>query len=279
MSNTVVRYDAAANSWETLANYPKSVAFASCGAIDGKLYCAGGNDGASCAEVGYVYDPGANAWSPIADAPADHWAASYAVAGGKLLVVGGVQAGAVTNAGFAYDPAADTWAALPNANLPRYRGGAACGFYKVGGSSGGFTATVDSEALPGLEDCAESSADVSWLSIDKTEATLAPGASTTVKVDAHRERRPAGHLQRVGHDRREHAVPVAPVDVTMNVTPPTTWSKLIGTVTGRQLVRCHGSAPGCDRPGRLVGPVVHLHHRQATASTPTGWTVATTRSP
>ena len=187
-------------------NYPKSVAFASCGAIDGKVYCAGGNDGTNSLKSAYVYDPGANSWSAVADAPADHWAASYAVAGGKLLVVGGVQAGAVTNAGFAYDPAADTWSALPNANLPRYRGGAACGFYKVGGSSGGFTATVDSEALPGLEDCAESSADVSWLSIDKTEATLAPGASTTVKVTLTANVDQPGTYTGVGHDRREHAV-------------------------------------------------------------------------
>ncbi|WP_460664915.1 S8 family serine peptidase [Kribbella swartbergensis] len=232
MSNTVVRYDAAANSWETLPNYPKSVAFASCGAIDGKLYCAGGNDGSTSHKAAYVFDPGTNAWSPVADAPSDHWAASYAVAGGKLLVVGGVQAGAVTNAGFAYDPAADAWSALPNANLPRYRGGAACGFYKVGGSSGGFTATVDSEALPGLEDCAESSADVSWLSIDKTEATLAPGASTTVKVTLAASVDQPGTYSGSVTIGENTPYQVAPVAVTMNVTPPTTWSKLQGTVSG-----------------------------------------------
>ncbi|WP_242002104.1 S8 family serine peptidase [Kribbella steppae] len=232
MSNTVVRYDATANSWETLPNYPKSVAFASCGAIDGKLYCAGGNDGTNSLKSAYVFDPGTNAWSPVAEAPADHWAASYAVAGGKLLVVGGVQAGAVTNAGFAYDPAADSWSALPNANLPRYRGGAACGFYKVGGSSGGFTATVDSEALPGLEDCAESSADVSWLSIDKTEATLAPGASTTVKVTLTANVDQPGAYTGSVTIGENTPYQVEAVGVTMNVTPPTTWSKLLGTVTG-----------------------------------------------
>jgi subtilisin family serine protease len=232
MSNTVVRYDPAANAWETLANYPQSVAFASCGAIDGLLYCAGGNTGSASLTAGYVYDPSANAWSPIANAPADHWAASYAVAGGKLLVVGGVQAGAVTNAGFAYDPAAGTWAALPNANMPKYRGGAACGFYKVGGSSGGFNATADSEALPGLEDCAESSADVSWLGIDKTEATLAPGASTTVKVTLSATVDQPGKYSGQVTIRENTPYSVTPVAVTMTVTPPTTWSKLMGTVTG-----------------------------------------------
>lgn len=244
MSNTVVRYDAGSNAWETLANYPQSVAFASCGAIDGKLYCAGGNDGVNSLKSAYVYDPGADSWTAIADAPADHWAASYAVAGGKLLVVGGVQAGAVTNAGFSYDPSSDSWTALPNANLPRYRGGAACGFYKVGGSSGGFTATVDSEALPGLEDCSESSADVSWLSLDQTEATLAPGQSTTVKVTLTANVDQPGAYTGAVTIGENTPYNVAAVGVTMNVTPPNTWSKLLGTVTGVSSSGATAALPG-----------------------------------
>ncbi|MFC6162341.1 S8 family serine peptidase [Kribbella jiaozuonensis] len=244
MSNTVVSYDAASNTWATLANYPQSVAFASCGAIDGKLYCAGGNDGVNSLKSAYVYDPGADSWTAIADAPADHWAASYAVAGGKLLIVGGVQAGAVTNAGFSYDPASDSWTALPNSNLPRYRGGAACGFYKVGGSSGGFTATADSEALPGLEDCTESSADVSWLSLDKTEATLAPGQSTTVKVTLTANVDQPGAYTGAVTIGENTPYNVAAVGVTMNVTPPNTWSKLLGTVTGVSSSGATAALPG-----------------------------------
>ncbi|WP_371403815.1 S8 family serine peptidase [Kribbella sp. NBC_00662] len=244
MSNTVVRYDAGANTWETLANYPQSVAFASCGAIDGKLYCAGGNDGTNSLKSAYVYDPSADSWTAIADAPSDHWAASYAVAGGKLLVVGGVQAGAVTNAGFSYDPASDSWTALPNANLPRYRGGAACGFYKIGGSSGSFNATVDSEALPGLEDCAESSADVSWMSLDKTEATLAPGQSTTVKVTLTANVDQPGAYTGAVTIGENTPYNVAAVGVTMNVTPPNTWSKLQGTVTGVSSSGATAALPG-----------------------------------
>jgi subtilisin family serine protease len=247
MSNTVVRYDPAANAWETLANYPKSVAFASCGAIDGNVYCAGGNDGANSLKSAYVYDPTADSWSPVTDAPTDHWAASYAVAGGKLMIIGGVQAGAVTNAGFAYDPASNSWSALPNANQPRYRGGAACGFYKVGGSSGGFNSTADSEALPGLEDCAESSADVSWLSIDKTEATLAPGESTTVKVTLTASVDQPGTYTGAVTIGENTPYSVAAVDVTMNVTPPNTWSKLQGTVTG-----VSSSGTTAPLPGAIV---------------------------
>ena len=58
----------------------------------------------------------------------------------------------------------------------------ACGVYKIGGSSGGFTATVDSEMLPGFEDCGSSAADVEWMSLNRTSASLAPGASVTVRV-------------------------------------------------------------------------------------------------
>ena len=69
----------------------------------------------------------------------------------------------ITNRTFAYDPAAGAWSDLPNSNTARYRGGMACGVYKIGGSSGGFTATVDSETLPGFEDCGRSAADVEWM--------------------------------------------------------------------------------------------------------------------
>ncbi|SNY69434.1 S8 family serine peptidase [Paractinoplanes atraurantiacus] len=231
MSNSVVRYDASADTWETLANYPKSLAFASCGGIDGTVYCSGGNDGNASQKASYAFDPAAGTWSPIADAPSDHWAASFAVANGKLLVVGGSQANAVTNAGFAYDPAAGAWAALPNANTARYRGAAACGFYKVGGSSGGFTATTSSEALPGLEECAEGG-DVSWMTIDKPSVTLAPGKKVTVTVGFTAAVDQPGTYSGLVALKENTPYTVVPVDVTLNAAPPKTWAKLMGTVTG-----------------------------------------------
>ncbi|MFI7519691.1 S8 family serine peptidase [Micromonospora globbae] len=240
MSSSVVRYDPGSDSWETLPEYPKSVAFASCGGIDGKVYCSGGNDGASAHKASYVFDPGANTWSPIADAPVDAWASSFAVANGKLLVVGGVQAGAVTNAGFAYDPSTESWSTLPNANAPRYRGGAACGFYKVGGSSGGFTSTRDSEVLPGFEQCAAEAGDVSWMTIDKSAVTLAPGEKVTVTVGMTANVDQPGAYSGQVTIKENTPYTVAPVVVTMNAVAPKTWGKLMGTVTGNG---CQGSAP------------------------------------
>ncbi|MCW3814039.1 S8 family serine peptidase [Micromonospora sp. DR5-3] len=237
MSNSVVRYDAGSDTWETLPNYPKSVAFASCGGIDGVVYCTGGNDGSAALKAGYAFDAGANAWTAIADAPADTWASSFAVANGKLLVVGGVQGGAITNAGFAYDPGSNAWSNLPNANTARYRGGAACGFYKIGGSSGSFNATPDSEALPGFEECAEGPADVSWMTIDKTSATLAPGEKVTVTVGMTANVDQPGTYTGSIAIKENTPYTVQPVPVTMKATPPGTWGKLMGTVTG---TNCQG---------------------------------------
>lgn len=241
MSNDVVRYDPGSDAWEALPDYPKAVAFLSCGGIGGIVYCAGGNDGTAAQKAGYAFDPGTNAWTAIADAPVDNWASSFAVANGKLLVVGGSQGGAITNAGFAYDPATNSWSNLPNANTARYRGGAACGFYKVGGSSGGFTATADSEALPGFEECAEASADVSWLTIDKTAATLAPGEKVTITVGIAATVDQPGTYSASILIKEDTPYTVQPVSVKMTAQQPTTWGKLMGTVTGTS---CQGaSAP------------------------------------
>ncbi|MFI7489957.1 S8 family serine peptidase [Micromonospora echinaurantiaca] len=260
MSNSVVRYDPAGDSWETLPNYPKSVAFASCGGIDGVVYCTGGNDGSASQKASYAFDPGANAWTAIPDAPADNWASSFAVANGKLLVVGGSQGGAITNAGFAYDPATNAWSNLPNANTARYRGGAACGFYKIGGSSGSFTATPDSEVLPGFEECAEAAADVSWMTIDKTSATLAPGEQVTVTVGMTANVDQPGTYTASVAIKENTPYTVSPVAVTMNVNPPKTWGKLMGTVTGT-------SCQGVSSP--LSGAVVQVD------SWAMSWTFAT----
>jgi hypothetical protein len=247
MSNDVVRYDPGADSWETLPDYPKSVAFASCGGIGDVVYCSGGNDGSASQKGGYAFDTAGGTWTPIADAPADHWADSYAVANGKLLVVGGSQGGAITNVGFSYDPEANAWASLPNANTARYRGAAACGFYKVGGSSGQFNATDSGEVLPGLEECAAAS-DVSWLTIDTPSVTLAPGKKATVTVGITAAVDQPGAYTGLVTIKENTPYTVQPVGVTLNAAPPKTWAKLTGTVTG---LVC-GGASGSPLPGATV---------------------------
>jgi N-acetylneuraminic acid mutarotase len=146
-------YDPATNTWAAASAYPRKVSFLGCGAISGKLYCAGGFDhdlglGTSAA---YVYDPQASAWSPIADLPVGLWGGRYTAASGQLLISGGMTrfGSKLTNQGFAYDPGTSTWAPLPSTSDLTYRGGSACGFYKIGSldSYGDVFATV--QQLPG----------------------------------------------------------------------------------------------------------------------------------
>ncbi|KRF15511.1 peptidase S8 [Nocardioides sp. Soil797] len=247
MSNEVAAYDAASDSWATLADYPEPVAFASCGGIDGKVYCTGGNGGAAGTAHSYVYDPGADSWTAIEDAPTDTWASQYAVANGMLVVNGGVQAGAISNATFAYDTASETWVDLPNSNTPRYRGGASCGVYKIGGSSGNFNAAPDSEMLPGMEDCGTTAADVEWLSVSPAKAILAPGQSVMVKITMDPNvAQPGTYTAKVGI-KEDTPQKITPIDVTMEVTPPGTWGKLMGRVTG---ISCAGE------PSPIAGATV-----------------------
>lgn len=248
MSNAVQAYDPGTDSWSELADYPDSVAFASCGALDGAIYCTGGNDGSAATAASYTYDPGADSWTEVADAPVDTWASAYAAAGGMLVVTGGVQGGAITNATFGYDPASDSWSDLPNSNVARYRGGAACGLYKVGGSSGSFNAAPESELLPGL-DCASSAADVPWLSVRPTSATLAPGESMRVVVTTDPDVAQPGVYRAAVTIGEDAPGSVDPVAVTMTVTPPRAWGKLVGTVLGQ-------SCTGATAP--LAGATVQV---------------------
>jgi hypothetical protein len=207
------------------------------------VYCAGGINGATTYTSGNVYDPGSDSWSPIADMPVDLWGGVSGAPTGQLVISGGViqQSSLVTNQGYAYDPSSDSWSSIANAQFPRYRAGGGCGFYKIGGSSGGFSPTPDSELLgPVLDQCGTS--DVPWLDENPAEFDVPAGSSVdvTVTLSATTD---AGVLQPGTYtaDILVNAdVPqtIDPIDVTMNVTPPRNWGKLQGTVTG---TACDGS--------------------------------------
>ena len=238
-------YDPAADSWSTVASYPEPTSWESCGAIDGKIYCAGGvSDDNGESSSTFVYDPAADAWGPLAAMPQTAWASGFTAAGGLLVLSGGVtdDFSTVTNEGFSYDPASDAWAPIPNSNNALYRGGSACGLYKVGGSAGGFDPVQDAELLPELDDCGGGT-DVPWLSEDPTTGTIGPGTSApiTVSFDAGAAGvdQPGAYKARIGiKEDTPYSVPA--VNVTMNVEPPATWGRLTGTITGLAV---------CDQPG------------------------------
>ncbi|MFI6060376.1 carboxypeptidase regulatory-like domain-containing protein [Streptomyces sp. NPDC051286] len=255
-------YDPATNSWSSSKAYPESISWLGCGAIANKLYCAGGLSGSTTTNHAYSYDPASGSWTPVADLPIDVWGMGYSAANGKLLVSGGVTNGSrtLTNKGSAYDPGSNTWTALPNSSRTFYRGGSACGFYKIGGSTGSFVAFTTSELLPGFDQCADTT-DVPWLSEDKTDATLQPGESVdvTVSFDAN-----LAEITQPGTFTAQLVISaktpygIAPVPVTFVVNPPKTWGKITGTVTGTD---CTGM------PTPLAGATVKITSKKTASYT------------
>ncbi|MGH8320369.1 MAG: Kelch repeat-containing protein, partial [Gammaproteobacteria bacterium] len=172
----VVSYDPASDSWTTLAPYPHAISWESCGAVSGTLYCAGGTTTSEFAD-GYAYDATANSWSAIASIPVAAgglWASGYSGTSQGLLISGGITNGAITNQGFVYTPSNNTWTPLPNSINSYYRGGSACGFYKIGGSLGGFIGESNSELLAGYSPCGSSP--IPWLGISKNPKPVAAGS-------------------------------------------------------------------------------------------------------
>jgi subtilisin family serine protease/N-acetylneuraminic acid mutarotase len=252
----VMAYDPVTDSWRTVADYPEPAFYLACGPVDGLLYCAGGQgeDGAHL-DRAYAYDPGTGAWHRIADLPRTVTRGGYTAANGVLLLSGGVVGGYRTNEGFYYDPATGRWADLPNSLFPLERMASACGFYKVAGFLNPAVGSVPwVEQFPGFDDCDTSVADpVSWLSVAPAGTTVAPGESVevTVTLDAG-----APGVDQPGQRRawlrvlEDTPFAVAPVEVTMQVTPPVTWGVVTGTVTGLDR---------CDRDGSpLAGATVRL---------------------
>ena len=252
-SQDVFKYDPATDSWSTAASYPQPISWNACAPIDGLIYCAGGvSDAEGSQTTTWVYDPGTDSWSGLASLPQDQWGMGFTGAAGQLIISGGVtdQFNTLTNEGFAYDPGSDKWEPIPNSNNVVYRGGSACGFYKIGGSVGGFSPVPDSEVLPDLTDCGAGT-DVTWLSEDPTSATLDPSGTQPIAVHFDATV-PAidqpGDYQAGLTFKEDTPYSVPAVSVTMHVTPPATWGKLDGTVEG--LARC--DAPGAALKGATV---------------------------
>jgi N-acetylneuraminic acid mutarotase len=240
-SQDVYVYDPATDQWSAAAPYPVPVAWEACGGLDGKVYCTGGLYQVDSYTATYAYDPGTNTWSQVASLPIDLWGSSYAAASGQLIVSGGITeyGQLLTNQTYAYDPAANTWTALASSTYPTFRGGSACGFYKIGGSDG--AGPVDNaEQLPGYGQCG-GAVNLGWVTETPVHKTLQPGASMTVTVSFDAG---AAGITQPGTDTGTLAVEddtpydVPAVGLSMDVTPPRGWGQIRGIVTG---VNCDGS--------------------------------------
>ncbi|GHE72686.1 hypothetical protein GCM10014715_28570 [Streptomyces spiralis] len=265
----VYAYDPETDSWSERAPYPEPISWTACGAIGDMLYCAGGTGADGSSKHAYAYDPVTDSWSPVADMPITLWGSNYTAANGLLLVIGGRAATGVTNRGFAFDPEKGTWTALPNLSSAVYRGGAAPGFYTVGGKNSPSLfakplATV--QVLPGY-DQVDADQDVTWLGLGTRKVTLAPGAATTVEVSldatADEITQPGAYTAKlnVGTDTPYH-VPLIPV--TMHVDPPKHWGRYAGTVLGTD------STEGGGGTTPLAGATVRIDGKTSSHTLKTG---------
>ncbi|MFV2099636.1 S8 family serine peptidase [Micromonospora sp. LOL_024] len=251
-TDRLVVFDPATGAFGTGAAYPHPVSWLACGGIGAAVYCAGGTGSTEYTDA-YRYDPASDSWSPLPALPMDLWGSQSTAAGGLLVLAGGVTGGSttVTNRTIGFDPAAGAWRDLPNAQFNRYRGAAACGAYKIGGSPSSFVGSAESERLGGLELCA-AEADLPWLDSSPTTFTLARGASRTVTVTLTATE--AAGVAQPGRYAGELAIasdtpyPVTPVSVEMNVSPPASWGKIQGTVTG---TTCGGVTVGIPATVRV----------------------------
>lgn len=287
-SRQVQVYDPATDAWHQAAPYPRTTAFESCGAIGTKLYCAGGFDHAlqSGTSAAYAYNPASNSWSPIASLPISMWGGAGGAAGGRLLVSSGIIRfdSELSNQGYAFDPATNAWSPLPNAPDPVYRGGAACGFYSIGGLDA--NGPVDSASLlPGFGRC-DGGTGPGWLTASPAKLTLAPGQSATVTVKITANVTEPGNYP--ADLTLNSGVPYAAVQVpvTLTATPTTSWAGLSGVVSGKY---CDGTTKPVDAATVQAGEQVattgldgrYVFWLPANTSSPTliatasGWLAAT----
>jgi N-acetylneuraminic acid mutarotase len=232
----VFRYDPGGDAWEQLADYPENISWVACDTIDGLIYCAGGVSDAGESDHTYVYDPDADAWTQLADMIQTQWATGFTAVDGLLYISGGVtdNFATVTNESFVYDPDSDVWTQIENSNNSVYRGASACGWYKIGGSTGGFTPDASSEVYPGLENCEAGGGDAIWLSEAPISGTV-PSASDqpiTITFDASVVQQPGDYVAELKIKDNTPYEALVNVPVTMTVPVPSGWGQAHGHVYG-----------------------------------------------
>ena len=213
------RYDPATDTWERLAPYPEGRGHLACGALEGQIYCTGGiaRTSTQVSNSTYAYDPATDTWTQKADLPVrDLWGMAYTASYDRLLVSGGITNGAVTNQSWIYDADQDSWGPLPAAKDVLYRGGSACGLFRIGGSVGGFTPANSTQALPTYGACRPE--DVPWLSEDRQTVTIQPGKTVQVSVRMDADDRSAGSYDASLWFKEDTPYLVPAADVTMRIS-------------------------------------------------------------
>ena len=280
----VWKLDTTTGVWTASVPMQKSRTSFSAGAIGGEIYVAGG-----VAFPGFGPDMTAEkfdgtAWSYIAGVPSGggaytRWSYNAASVGkdGLWLAAGRRDAGwdVLNHAGY-YNPATDTWTdspAIPTLAQGRvYMDGTVATdgyFYVIGGRDGaGSVAYTNNERLyvgyagSGLED-----GDIPWLSEEPTSGVVPADGTFAVELtfeatEAVTVTQPGNYFGTLFVNSDDPINNRIPVPVTMTVTPPATWGKLLGTVT---------SLGYCDvDPAPVAGMDVLVEHSDGMT-----WTLTT----
>jgi N-acetylneuraminic acid mutarotase len=144
---TLYRYDPRRNRWRRLPDMPTARAALALGAIDGKLYAAGGANSQGALARLEIYDIAKRRWSrgPSFSVAREHLGG--AARGGRFYAVAGRNGSGNLAIVEAYDPKKRRWRRLPD--MPKARGGNGAasfdtGIVAIGGEeAGGTIAEVD----------------------------------------------------------------------------------------------------------------------------------------
>jgi N-acetylneuraminic acid mutarotase len=117
VTNALLIYDPATNTWTSGAAMPTARFYPAVGAIGGKLYVTGGAKNGNLSSL-EIYDPATNSWSTGAPLPLATGGAG-AVLDGKLYVVGGATPGVLLATVQVYDPTTNTWSSAAPMQVPR----------------------------------------------------------------------------------------------------------------------------------------------------------------
>jgi N-acetylneuraminic acid mutarotase len=150
-TNTVYRYDTAANTWATMTAMPAALNSIDGIEIGGVIYIPGGAADANT----YAYNVAGDSWSTIPANGGYTGREQYQVVaiGTDLYVLGGITAGAATTQVWVLDTTTNTWSAGVPMQEPRTSFGAAAidgSIYVAGGVNyPGFTPTMTAETFNG----------------------------------------------------------------------------------------------------------------------------------
>jgi hypothetical protein len=142
-------------TWKAIAPMSTARAQGAIGAIDGRLYAAGGSDGSTTLGSLEVYDPPTDTWTTRTPSPSPRFVLGSAAVGNSLYLIGGclhlsdcsLFSNNPTNLVEAYDAAANTWAI--RAPMPTPRKETAVGvidgkiYIATGVDSGGLSAKLE----------------------------------------------------------------------------------------------------------------------------------------